>query len=312
MRRTTFTAFALQCADRFEQHGHFSTAHLYKNALRSYARFLNRTIVAFSDFNRNRLKAYEQWLLDRGKRPNTVSTYLRMLRSIYNKGIDNGYAPYIRHLFHDVYTGIDTNHKQTLDRKELHTLLYENPGSERLRKTQFTARLIFQLCGIPFVDLTHIREANVIDGAIEYHRMKTGTKVKVQLLPPAKKTLLWLRSHSLTNSDTGNDRLLRLFGCEHNFHTVQGYREYQRALRRFNLNLKALGRKLHIKGEISSYSLRHAWATTAKYTGAPIEMISELLGHKSIKTTQIYLAAFDASQLAKVNQCACQSIEKVG
>ena len=51
-----------------------------------------------------------------------------------------------------------------------------------------------------------------------------------------------------------------------------------------------------------TYTLRHSWATTAKYRGVPIEMISESLGHKSIKTTQIYLKGFELEERTKVNK----------
>lgn len=49
-------------------------------------------------------------------------------------------------------------------------------------------------------------------------------------------------------------------------------------------------------------SLRHSWATTAKYRGVSIEMISESLGHKSIKTTQIYLKGFELKERTEVNK----------
>ena len=42
--------------------------------------------------------------------------------------------------------------------------------------------------------------------------------------------------------------------------------------------------------------------TTAKYRGVPIEMISESLGHKSIKTTQIYLKGFELRERTEVNK----------
>ena len=45
-----------------------------------------------------------------------------------------------------------------------------------------------------------------------------------------------------------------------------------------------------------------SWATTAKYRGVPIEMISESLGHKSIKTTQIYLKGFELRERTEVNK----------
>ncbi len=51
-----------------------------------------------------------------------------------------------------------------------------------------------------------------------------------------------------------------------------------------------------------TYTLRHSWATTAKYRGVPIEMISESLGHKSIKTTQIYLKGFELKERTEVNK----------
>ena len=50
------------------------------------------------------------------------------------------------------------------------------------------------------------------------------------------------------------------------------------------------------------YIFFHSWATTAKYRGVPIEMISESLGQKSIKTTQIYLKGFELSERTKVNR----------
>jgi site-specific recombinase XerD len=81
-----------------------------------------------------------------------------------------------------------------------------------------------------------------------------------------------------------------------------GYKEYQSALRCFNNDLKSLARKLCIRSSVTSYTFRHSWATTAKYRGVPIEMISESLGHKSIKTTQIYLKGFELKERTEVNK----------
>ena len=82
----------------------------------------------------------------------------------------------------------------------------------------------------------------------------------------------------------------------------RAYIEYQSALRKFNNQLKYLAKACCLRSHVSSYSLRHSWATTAKNCGAPIEMISESLGHKSIKTTQIYLKGFDLERRTEVNK----------
>ena len=306
MKRKTFTSFALECAVKLEAEGRYSTAHLYRNALRSYTEYLEQPFVLFSDINRERLKSYFRHLIAEHKRPNTVSTYLRMLRSIYNKGVDCALAPYVNRLFHDVYTGIDTNHKKALPRNELYSLLYKDPGSEVLRKTQKTARLIYQLCGMPFVDLSHLRESDISEGIIEYRRIKTGTKVCVKILPPAIETMHGLGADNLNIKPLKKKTyLLNILSGRYARGSHEEYTEYSSALRNFNFHLHILAHKVGLKGNISSYTLRHSWATAAKRTGASIEMISESLGHKSIRTTQIYLAGFKASELAKVNRKAC-------
>ena len=52
----------------------------------------------------------------------------------------------------------------------------------------------------------------------------------------------------------------------------------------------------------------YTFATTLKEQGVPIEMISELLGHQSIKTTQIYLKSFSLDKMSAVNKACFESI----
>lgn len=309
MKKLTFTGFAHQCIVHLEEEGRYSTAHLYRNALRSYSDHLRKPVVLFPDISRDHLRRYQHHLADLGHLPNTISTYMRMLRSIYNKGADLGHAPYVHRLFHDVYTGIDSSHKKALLREELQTLLYRDPGSEVLREVQSRARLIYQLCGIPFVDLTHISRSNISGDMLEYYRMKTGTKVCVKLLDSAVETMTSFTVGASSPPEGKGKYLLNILRSDQGFRSPEGYTEYQSALRRFNKSLCLLGKVLGLKERISSYTLRHSWATTAKYTGAPIEMISESLGHKSVKTTQIYLAGFKTSDLAEVNKKTCEYVK---
>ncbi len=45
-----------------------------------------------------------------------------------------------------------------------------------------------------------------------------------------------------------------------------------------------------------------------KEQNVPIEMISELLGHKSIKTTQIYLRSFSLEKMTVVNKSCFENV----
>jgi site-specific recombinase XerD len=57
----------------------------------------------------------------------------------------------------------------------------------------------------------------------------------------------------------------------------------------YNLRLKQVAKICGIDKRVSSHVARHTFATTIALTkGVPIETVSKMLGHTSIKTTQIY------------------------
>ena len=72
--------------------------------------------------------------------------------------------------------------------------------------------------------------------------------------------------------------------------------------RRMNGHLKTIPADASIKGHSTTYTIRHSWATIAKFMGISTEVISEGLGHNSLKTTQIYLKSFTNSVLDEANE----------
>lgn len=299
--KTGFSRCGELYIDHLKNDGRFSTAHVYKNALNSFTRFCGTPSVSFRLLSRERLRLYEKHLFNCGLLPNTVSTYMRMLRCIYNRGVEAGCAPYVVRQFHDVYTGVDVRQKKALPVQELHDLLYKDPMSEKLRRTQATAALMFQFCGMSFADLAHLEKSSLNQDVLRYHRVKTNTPITLEVMDTAKEMIERLRNHEPSRPDCP-DYLFDILRGDKKRKDERAYREYQSALRKFNNQLKELARVLHLKSPVTSYTLRHSWATTAKYRGVPIEMISESLGHKSIKTTQIYLKGFELSERTKVNK----------
>lgn len=302
MKKKQFTNCANEYIDRLRREGRYSTAHVYKHAIRSFTKFCGSQFIAFSRVNRDTLKAYSNYLAASHLKPNTISTYMRMLRCIYNRGVDIRQAPYVPGLFRDVFTGVDTRQKKALPIRELHVLLNEDPKTEKLRRTQAVASLLFQFCGMPFVDFAHLEKSNVEQGLLKYNRMKTGTPMSLEILDSAQDAIARLCSKYNVEHSDHPDYLFHILSGEYKKDEEEAYREYQSALRRFNNDLKSLSRQLRIPSSITSYTLRHSWATIAKYRGVPIEMISESLGHKSIKTTQIYLKGFELADRTKVNK----------
>ena len=64
-----------------------------------------------------------------------------------------------------------------------------------------------------------------------------------------------------------------------------------------NRELKELAQELEISDNLTTYVARHSFATILKRSGVDIALISELMGHSDLTTTQIYLDSFDEEQI---------------
>ena len=287
----SFSEFAVRCSAQLEEDGRFSTARLYLNALRSFSGFIRHSEVQFTDLTRKRLVAYERELRYHSYCPNTISTYMRMLRAIYNKGVDAGLAPFVHRLFHDVYTGIDISRRRALDFKDLKTLICGRTEKPTLRRTQKICASLYGLCGMSFVDFMNVDFSTVKGRVLTYNRHKTGTSISISVM---KRTMKLIGDIKVQRSD---------------MRTFDGYRLYQSRLRRFNSSISRLALSLGITSRVSSYTLRHSWATAALRRHVPIELISAALGHRSIRTTQIYLGGFSAAEIGAANSKVCRYLE---
>ena len=291
--------FMKQVARGLQMEGNFGTAHVYRSSLNAIIAYCGKEDFTFYEVSPEWLKGFEVHLRSRGCSWNTVSTYLRTFRAVYNRAVDLRKAPYVPHLFRSVYTGTRADHKRALGEEDIKKVFARLSqafvGSPSLRKAQELFILMFLLRGLPFVDLAYLRKSDLRDNVITYRRRKTGRTLSVTLTAEA---MILVKRYM--NRDSSSPYLFSLLKSREG--TPEAYREYQSALRRFNNDLKSLSRKLRISSSVTSYTLRHSWATTAKYRGVPIEMISESLGHKSIKTTQIYLKGFELKDRTEVNR----------
>ena len=288
--KVTFSSFTQTCINKQKSCGNFSTAHLYGYAVQSFCEFLKRDTIRFGDITPEVLKLYEKHLIRTSHSYNTISTYMRMLRAIYNKAVMAGLAKYVFNLFHDVFTGIDRNHKKALDEPMLKEILTGNVESPVLKRVQLMAAAMYRLCGMPFVDLQHLDINSVVDGVLKYNRQKTGSSVNIPVNRNVRKLIKLLPISDVDLS------------------TESGYKHYQSLLRNFNAGLKRLAKAFGVKVSISSYTFRHSWATNALRHHVPIEVISSALGHADIRTTQIYLKGFDAVEIGKANSKVCKCL----
>ena len=73
------------------------------------------------------------------------------------------------------------------------------------------------------------------------------------------------------------------------------------SVRTMERSIRAYGRQVHLPFDITPHTLRHSFATDLLISGADIRAVQEMLGHSSIRTTQIYTHVTD-KQLREVHQ----------
>jgi len=128
--------------------------------------------------------------------------------------------------------------------------------------------------GYAYVDVAKLTKENIVRGIdgenwIYSDREKTSTKSNVPLLPKAQEIIEKYKDHPEC--------------LERN--TILPVISNQKT----NAFLKEIALLAGIRKNLTFHLARHTFATTVTLTqGVPIETVAEMLGHKDIRTTQIY------------------------
>ena len=85
--------FMKQVAYGLQMEGNFGTAHVYRSSLNAIIAYRGKDDFAFNEVTSEWLKGFEVYLRGRGCSWNTVSTYLRTFRAVYNRAVDLRRAP---------------------------------------------------------------------------------------------------------------------------------------------------------------------------------------------------------------------------
>lgn len=296
-----------------KREGKFPAMHVYACTLRSYEKFCaeerhpknaTASLSMQEIFTPERLKEYEDWLAGQQSSPNTISTYMRTLQAVYNRWMSPGIEGYNPVLFKDVYTKVESRTKRALTAEQMEQLRNTDFSVLTLRQQQVLTYflLMFMLRGMPFIDLAHLRKSDLRNRRITYRRHKTGKLMVVDVPPDAMRLLQKYRDK--TDSEY-------LFPLLHGgLFMEEHHHRYQETLRHFNRELARLMKQLLPGVSVSSYTARHTWATLAYHSGVPVGLISQSLGHSSIRVTMTYLKPFDAEVIDRINRQVIPLVKK--
>lgn len=307
----------LSVVENLESERRFGTAHVYRSTLRSFTLYwysYRKPCIPMklrSVFTSPVLRGFEQYLKGRQLSMNTVSTYIRMLRAMYHRALLAKKVSYLPGLFDHLYTGVCSDVKRALSSDDMARLLSLTSTfilgeatlfsslSNKLREANNWFSLLFLLRGMPFADLARLRKCDYRNGVISYTRQKTR-RLLVVGVPKEAETLL----RDCADRNPESPYLLSILGGNEPLEpgSRNEYHRYQQVLRSFNYRLSQLSQVLGMRCKLSSYTARHTWATLAFHDKCPVGMISNALGHSSVKVTETYLKPFELEELDRVNR----------
>lgn len=294
---TMFLLYGKELLVEMKGVGKNRTVETYQSALNSFERFLNnRADVPLNNFDSKLMVEYEIWLKSNGICPNTISYYMRNLRAIYNRAVEQGLTTQ-QYPFKNVYTGIEKTKKRAVPLEVIRKIRDMELKKKSLAFARDVFLFSFYMRGMSFVDMAFLKKKDLQNGVLVYRRNKTGQQLWIKWESPMQKLI-----EKYDTSDS--PYLLPIIRNP----KVDEWRQYRNEAHRVNRNLKKIGEEIGLNIPLTTYVARHAWASIAKSKNIPLSVISEALGHDSEKTTKIYLASLDTSVVDKANNIIIMSI----
>lgn len=284
---------------------HFGNAACYSKTQHMLGLFDKKFATrVFSEIDIKYVKGFDIFLQKRGCTGNTRKFYFKALRACINKAIQEKEASESTYPFGKGGFSISSLEEETAKRylpndymEKLKTTVMENSTLETTRRLfLFT----YYCYGISFIDATLLSKKNIIhcNGGdyIVYKRHKTqDTKkvkpIQIKITDTIQDLLNWFKDNTILIEDY----LLPIVSRD-GYTGLQLYSHIRGRLSRHNRNLKNLATALGIANmKLTSYVSRHTMAMTLQDNQIPREVISQILGHSDLATTNIYLDSFATS-----------------
>lgn len=233
--------------------------------------------VLFTDLTFELISSFHNYLQAKGYHLNTIAKHMKHLKRYVNVAINKDYMDIRKYAFRKYkIKNVEGRHTH-LSPEELHKLedLQLRGKYTKLQKTK-DAFLFCCYAGLRYSDFTNLTAANIIEFHQEtwliYKSVKTGIEVRLPLY-------LLFEGKGIHILQQYKDDLDCFFRLKDNSN--------------INKELIILGRLAGIDKRISFHTARHTNATLLIYSGANITTVQKLLGHKSVKTTQVYANIMD-------------------
>ncbi len=279
--------------------GKTGNARVYKDTKNSLKKFANNDELRFKDITVNFLEKYEVHLRQNNNNDGGIAVKMRQLRALFNDAIKRGFAKEDIYPFkhYKVSKLRGKAVKRALSIEDVKKLLaVDIEKYPHLLNSYNYFVFSYYNRGMNFIDLMKLRWSDIQGDNIIYTRSKTKSRFVIKMLEPAKKVL----EHYSKNkkSETYVFPLI----VNENATPEQLENRKLKTLKKFNKDLKELSKIAEVESNVTSYVIRHSYATNLKFLGVSSDIISQSMGHSNVEITMTYLKEFENDILDSENE----------
>ena len=275
----------------------FGSMGSYKTTLSTIKRF-KKNEVQFRDITVEWLREYERFCL-KTMNQTSLAINLRNIRTTMNFAKAAGMIREADYPFgrgkYQIKEGVGK--KKALNKKQLKAIANYSDGNKFTEFYRDLWLFIYFCNGINVADLINLKFSDIQNGEISFIREKTKDRTRdakriYAPITPEMQSIIEKWGNNPRKSiyifpfmKAGDD------AWEHE-------KKKKNLTKHINDRMKVIGEKLNI-GKITTYVARHTYATVLRNEGVPVSIISPMLGHTSVTTTEIYLADLESENRAR-------------
>lgn len=303
-----FIDYANKRISVMKETGHIGNAKVWEKSIYNLHLFdkklKDRT---FQEMDIKYVNAYNAFMEKKGWCGNTRKHNMKTLRAVLNKAIQEKEYNASAYPFGKGGFCISALEEETSKRYLSDLSLNKLMNMRSKSKANEMARHLFlfsYFCfGMSYIDMANLTKNNIqFEGNKEYiiyKRHKTehskGAKhIKIPVNNDLRALIEWFKE----NTVLVKDYLLPIISI--NYEGEKLYEHQRRRLAIYNKHLKCLAEELELPEKLTSYVSRHSMAMTLQDDGTPREIISQIMGHKELKTTNTYLDSFGSSLIEDI------------
>lgn len=266
----SFTDYILDYLEQNKSRLKLETWWSYKSQITKLLKFKKR--ILFADITEKFISDYHHYMLQvLGNNENTASKSLRSLRTFVNVAMRYGYMKKNPFKYFNIKKVDGKRDFLTMEEFDKLTQAYWQNEITEVQEREILRYFLFACyTGLRYSDLKTLRSSSVSEKSLQLKMHKTGYMINIPLTQKARQMLL---SHP-------NTELNDVFRVYCNKVT--------------NRVLKKIGVRCGITKKLTCHVARHTFATISITLGIPIEVVSKLLGHTNLKTTQVYAKIVDS------------------